>query len=257
MNEPVIRAEGLSFAYGKSEVLRDVTLSVGLGEYVSLVGINGSGKTTLLALLAGFLKPDGGEVFLNGKKLSRVSFRERAQSFAVVSQNQDISFPFTCLEMVLMGLHPSMGRLEGYSEKQLQRARELMESMDVWRFADKPITGVSGGERQRVLLTRALLQEPGLLLLDEAMSELDVAAKCAAMKLLLRRVEETGMSVISIHHDLSAAFRFSKRVCALKDGKIIADGAPSEVMDEDFFKRVFAVEAEIIADKGFIITDNI
>lgn len=257
MNEPVLVAKGLCFAYGRNEVLKDISLSVGQGEYLSLVGVNGSGKTTLLALLAGFLRPARGELFLQGRKLSGVSYRDRARAMAVVSQNQDMSFPFTCLEIVLMGLHPGMGRLVKISDAQLDRAKEIMESMDVWRFAATAVTEVSGGERQRVILARALLQEPRVLLLDEAMSELDVAAKCAVMKLLLKRVEETGMSVISVHHDLSAAFRFSTRVCALKDGKIIADGKPCNVMDEEFFRLVFAVDAEIIADRGFIINDNI
>ena len=257
MNEPILKAEGLCFSYGKNEVLRDVSLAVGRGEYLSLVGVNGSGKTTLLALLAGFLKPDRGELLLDGKRLEKVSYRDRARIFAAVSQNQELSFPFTCLETVLMGLHPGMGRLERVSGAQLEKAAELMESMDVWRFAHKPVTEISGGERQKVVLARALMQTPRLLLLDEAMSELDVAAKCAVMKLLLGRVEETGMSVISVHHDLLTAFRYSKRVCALKDGRVFADGAPDEVMDEEFFRLVFAVDAEIIADKGFIINDNI
>lgn len=257
MNKPILEARGLSFAYGKNEILRDVSLSVGEGEYLSLVGVNGSGKTTLLALLSGFLKPDGGEVRLMGKSLERIGFRDRAKEMAVVSQNQDMSFPFSCLEMVLMGLYPNMGRYERVSRQLLYKARELMESADVWRFADKPITEVSGGEKQRVALARALMQEPRVLLLDEAMSELDVAAKCSVMKLLRQRIDETGMSVVSVHHDLATAYRYSKRVFALKDGRLIADGAPKDVMDEEFFRLVFAVDAEIIADKGFIINDNI
>ena len=232
MTEPILKAKALSFGYSGNEVIKGVSLSVSKGEYVSLVGVNGCGKTTLLGLLSGFFKPHRGEVLLGGRKLSRISFRERAKDLAVVTQGQDMCFPFSCLEIVLMGLHPSLGRFQSPSGEQLETARELMDSCDVWRFADKPITEVSGGERQRVVLARALMQQPRVLLLDEAMSEMDVAAKYAMMKLLRNRVEKTSMSVVSIHHDLSTVYRFSDRVCALKDGRVFAEGEPRQVMDE-------------------------
>lgn len=257
MNEPVLQARELSFAYEKKEVLKNVSLSVGQGELLSIVGVNGSGKTTLLSLLSGFLSPKCGEVRLLGRALSRLSYRERAGAMAVVTQNQEHSFPFSCLELVLMGLHPQLGRFERVSAAQLDRARELMESTDVWRFADMPVTEISGGERQRVSLCRALMQEPKVLLLDEAMSELDIAAKCAMMKLLKNRVEETGLSVISVCHDLSSVLRDYKRVLALKDGAVAFDGAPEKVMTKEFFRSVFDIDAEVFADRGIIINDNI
>ncbi len=253
----LLELRGVSFAYGKNEVLKNISFSANAGEYLSLLGVNGSGKTTLLGLLAGFIRPNSGEIRLLGKSLRRIGFRDRARLIAVVTQSAELSFPFSCLEIVLMGLNPHMGRFQSVSDEQLEAARQIMEGCDVWRFADKPITEISGGERQRVLLARALLQSPKLLLLDEAMSELDVAAKCSMMKLLRARVKQEQLCVIAVHHDLSTAYRYSDRVCALKNGEIYADGPPSSVMDESFFQSVFSVDAEIIEHKGFIINDNI
>lgn len=257
LNSPLLEAKNVSFSYGKDKVLRDVSLVVNRGEYLSIVGMNGSGKTTLLSLLSGHLRPDKGAVFLNGRNLNSISVRERARQIALVSQSRQMNFPFTCLELVLMGLHPHSERFENVSDEQLEKAREIMESTDVWRFADKPITEISGGERQRVILSRALMQNPSLLLLDEAVSELDIAAKISMMKLLLQQVRKTGMSVVSIHHDLTTVFRFSDRVAALKLGSLAENGTPEKLMTKEFFKDVFSVDAEILSNKGFIVCDNI
>lgn len=257
MDKPLLQIDRVSFSYGATPVLNGISFDVEPGSYVALIGPNGSGKTTLFRLLSGQIAPHTGRALLTDREVASIPIPERARMLAMVSQKQSIAFPFTCLEAILMGLTPHRARFEPIKDTHLSLARDLMEQTDVWRFAQRPVTALSGGELQRVLLTRALLQRPKLLLLDEAISELDIAAGMAMVKLLKRHILETGMTVISIHHDLSLAYRYADRVIALHSGKIAADSPPEEAFTEELFRKVFLVEAELIEGKGFLLRDHI
>jgi iron complex transport system ATP-binding protein len=168
-----------------------------------------------------------------------------------------------------MGLLPHRSRFEPLGDADLDRARTVMQEAGVWDFAGKNVAELSGGQAQRVILARALLQvfpdvnsglskrsaapRQPLLLLDEAMSELDIAARIDMMNLIRTQVTECGLTVLGIHHDLHTAYRFADRVIALHNGSIAADGSPAEVFTGDFFRTVFSVKAEIIAGKGFLV----
>jgi iron complex transport system ATP-binding protein len=251
------------------------------------VGPNGSGKTTLFQLLCGYFTPTAGEVLLEDRNIRRYPVSDRAQRIAFVPQGGRIEFPYTCLETVLMGLHPHQSRFvwdrmspDALSHAALNRAAEIMRETGVWDLAGKNVTEISGGQMQRLLLARAILQifpnthtttivspktrgEPGfrhaprLLLLDEALSELDIAARIAMMKLLSHLAAEHRLTVIGIHHDLSLAYRFTNRVITLNRGTIAANGAPDEVFTPDFFVRVFSTQAEIIPRRGVLFYDNL
>jgi iron complex transport system ATP-binding protein len=181
-----------------------------------------------------------------------------------VPQDVRADFPFSSLEVVLMALYPHRSRLAAVSDGDLGLAEALMRETGVWRFAEKNIMDLSGGERQRVIISRAILQvesaagggKGGLLLLDEAMSALDVAARIDMMKLLTRRASSRGAAIIGVHHDLHTAGGFSDRVIALFNGRIAASGPPSDVFTEDFFKNIFSVRAEITGG-GFLIRDSL
>ncbi|MEG1774646.1 MAG: ABC transporter ATP-binding protein, partial [Oscillospiraceae bacterium] len=192
-----------------------------------------------------------------GNDLRRMPPAERSKQIAIVHQNQDCNFPFTCFEMVLMGLSPHRARFERLKEAELLEAEAVMALTDTLPFAEKQITQISGGELQRVLLARAIAQKPSLLLLDEAMSDLDISAKISMTKLLKRLVSDRNMTVIGIHHDLNTAYRFSDHMVALQHGKVVADGTPQEVMTASFLQQVFGVKGEIFGDKGFFIHDII
>jgi iron complex transport system ATP-binding protein len=249
--------------------LRNVSFEVSEGEHIALVGPNGSGKTTLFQLLAGFESPQQGGVFLAGREIRRYPAAERARRMALVPQNSRPIFPYTCLEMVLMGLAPHRGRLLPYSDQELERAAEIMERLGVWEFAEKKTTELSGGELQRVILARALLQmlpesgpdggrsAGGLLLLDEAMSEMDIAARIAVMKLLSGYTREYRIGIIGVYHDLQTPARFADRIIALSEGTIAADGSPETVFTQDFFAAVFQVQADIVPGRGFFLHDTV
>jgi iron complex transport system ATP-binding protein len=262
-----LSVETLSFSYpGGGEALQNVSFNVEAGEHIALVGPNGSGKTTLFQLLSGYYKPSGGTALLDGRPVHRYPVLERARRIALVPQGGRIGFPFTCLEIALMGLHPHRSRFAPPDEKAFARVRSLMIETGVWAFAGKKVNEISGGELQRVLLTRALLQilpesepppPPRLLLLDESLSELDISARFTMMKLLVRYAHDYRVTVIGIHHDLHIAGRFASRIIALRNGCVAADGSPAEVFISKFFSEVFLVKAEIIPPKGFIFYDNL
>ncbi|MDR2658700.1 MAG: ABC transporter ATP-binding protein [Spirochaetaceae bacterium] len=261
-----IRVENVCFAYpGMKIVLENISFEAAEGEHISIVGPNGSGKSTLFQILAGFLTPASGRVLLGGGNIAGMSPSERARRLSFVPQDINADFPFSCLELVLMALYPHRPRLMFTGEADIELARTLMIETGVWRFAEKNIMSLSGGERQRVIITRALLQVEGassggegsILLLDEAMSALDIAARIDMMKLLSQHASRGRFTVLGIHHDLYTAYRFSSRVIALNHGVIAASGNPRQVFTSSFFQDVFSVKAEILGEKGFVVHDSV
>ncbi len=252
-----LSAQHIDFYYGSRHILTDISIKVCAGEYLSLIGPNGSGKSTLFQILCGLKNPKKGTVFYDDEAVQKMSARHRAQCIAIVQQNAKQAMPFTCLESIILGLHPHQGRFDTISDAQYGRVRQLMELTDTWRLSEHPVTQLSGGERQRVALCRALVQEPKVLLLDEAMSELDIAARMQMSGLLKTLCADTGLTVMAIHHDLNLAYRFSDKIYALKDGRCAGFGAPEEVMTEELFRHVFSVKAEIFTNKGFFIQNTL
>ncbi|MFV0496786.1 MAG: ABC transporter ATP-binding protein [Candidatus Fimivivens sp.] len=252
----LLSAQNLTFCYGARQVLSDVTFSVNEGEFLSIIGENGSGKSTLMQLLCGYLTPLAGQVLYCGRCLSGFSDLQRAQNIAVIAQNTPANFPFTCFEFVLLGLHPHRARFERIDEQTIEQIQGVMAKTDVLSLADKPITQLSGGECQRVLLARALAQRPRLLLLDEAMSDLDAAVKIKMNKLLKALVRE-GLTVIAINHDLSTAYHYSDRVVALHKGQVVADGDIPTVFTAALLENVFGIKAEIFPGRGLCVYDTI
>lgn len=253
--ESILQAEHISFTYQTQTALDDISFSVPRGCFCSIIGQNGSGKSTLLQILCGNRKPKKGTVLLEGKPLLHMSIQEKAHQLAIIHQQQATSFPFRCIEVVAMGLHPHLSRFES-KNKYREEIEHSMELTDTLPLANKLITQISGGEAQRILLARALVQKPTVLMLDEAMSELDINARIKMHKMLKKRIEETSFTVISVNHDIHTAFQYSDYLLALKNGKLEASGTPTELITSDFFSDIFEVQVEI-AEKGFYIYDEI
>lgn len=257
MDNPALEAIGAGFSYGARRVLHKIDLQIPAGQFVSIIGPNGSGKTTLFRLLCGASRCETGKVLYGGRDVFRMKAAERARQFSVVRQGEENGFPFTCLEMVLLGLHPYRARFGAPTPEQLLRVRRVMEETDTLSLSCQLVTQVSGGEFQRVALARALAQAPKVLFLDEAMSDLDISAKIKMTKYLRELVARDGLTVLAINHDLASAYRYSDRVVALRGGEVAAYGAPEQVMDEDFFARVFGVRAQTVPGKGILLQDCI
>lgn len=253
----ILKAEKISFYYGKKQIIKDVTFNIEKGEFISFVGKNGSGKTTLFNILLGELKPYNGIVTYTGKNVHNMKILERAKNFAAIHQNEDLKFPFTVFEIVAMGIYPNKQRFKAINKLQLEKIQWAMNVTDTEKFAQKNINCLSGGEKQRVILARALVQNPKILFMDEAMADFDINARIKMTKLLKELIKKYSLSVISVNHDIENAYKYSDKVMALKDGALIAEGSPIDIMDKKFFADVFDVKAEIFKNKGFFIEDNL
>jgi iron complex transport system ATP-binding protein len=242
----MIKLNNISFAYDSDHsVLRGISLEMKKGEFAGILGPNGSGKTTLLKIISGTLRHDKGEVLINGKMLSRMSWREKARIIAVVPQESTIPFSFSSLEVVLMGRAPYLPLFGFESKEDISIARKMMEDLDVIQFERRPIQELSGGEKQRVIVARALAQKPKILLLDEPAAFLDIRHEMELYRLIKRKNREDGLTVVSVVHDINLASTFCDRIIFLKEGKIIADGTPHEVVRYAKIREVFDTDVYV------------
>ena len=240
--------DAVSFSYIRTiPILRDVSCTVSRGEFLSLVGPNGSGKTTLLRLLDRIFLPDSGQILLGERPLSKFSRTELARRIAFVPQDGGIQFPFTVFEIVLMGRSPHSRGMAFENAGDRAIATEMMEITDILPLANQPITKLSGGERQRAFIARALAQQPEILLLDEPNAHLDLSHLMDIFGLIKRLNTESGLTVISVSHDLNLAASYSDRVAMLKTGSLVAQGTPDEVLTEERIREVF--QAEVLVDR--------
>lgn len=245
--------ENLNFSYGEKKILHDVSFELKEGSFISIIGPNGSGKTTLINLINGINIAYVGNIKYLNKNLLEYSVEEKAKNFSIISQKSGIDFPFTCMEIVMMGRNPYKNRLNSLSEKDLKIVVDVMKKTDTFKFANSLITEISGGELQRIILARALAQNPGVLFLDEAFSAMDISYKVNAIKLIKRLVKEEGLTVVSVMHDINIAYNFSDEVCVLKEGKLQGFGKPQDFITESFIYNVFDIEVEKIGNKGFFV----
>jgi iron complex transport system ATP-binding protein len=245
--EPVVLSfEGVSAAAGSRPILRGVTLALHAGEVLTLAGPNGAGKTTLFRVASRVLRPSQGSVSLLGRPLDAFSRRELARVLAVVPQDAAIAFPFRVGEMVLMGRSPHLGPLGFETRADLERAREAMARVGIEDLADRSVLELSGGERQLVLLARALAQDPRVLLLDEPTAHLDLRHR-VRVAALVRELAREGRSALVVSHDLGLAARSGDRIALLRRGELLALGTPREVLTPAHLRATFEVETEILA----------
>jgi iron complex transport system ATP-binding protein len=240
--------QGVEFAYSSAKILDDVNFEAMPGEIVGILGPNGSGKTTLLKCINRALKPRAGTVLVEGKSISELTRREIATEMGVVPQNSGVNFPFTALEIVLMGRGPSLRRFQTEGEKDLEIARKAMEITDVIEFADRSMTELSGGEKQRVIIARALAQQPKILLLDEPTLHLDVNHQIEILELVRGLVKSQMLTAVIVSHDLNLAARFCDKLILLEKGQVIAAGQVQQVLTRENMARVFRIEAAIDYD---------
>ncbi len=235
-----ITVDNISFGYEPAvPVVRDVSLTVRPGEFLSLVGPNGSGKTTLLRILDRIFIPNRGSILLGDQPFAKFSRRAIARRIAFVPQDNSIQFPFTVAEIVLMGRSPHTGGMAFENAHDRDVAAEMMRMTDIAGFADQPVTNLSGGERQRVFIARALAQQPEILLLDEPNAHLDIAHQVEMFRMIKRLNTESGLTVLSVSHDLNLAAVYSDRIAMMVGGRLAALGPPAEVLTGEMIREVF------------------
>ncbi|MEJ2672463.1 MAG: ABC transporter ATP-binding protein [Deltaproteobacteria bacterium] len=242
----MIRVEGLDLGYEDRLVLAGLNFQVNRGEFVGILGPNGSGKSTLLHALSGLLRPLGGRIVVKSEALGGLPSRLRAQILAVVSQTTEVRFPFSCLQIVLMGRYPHRRRLGTLTDADLIFALKSMRRTTTMHLKERTITEISGGECQRVVIARALAQEPEILLLDEATSSLDVRKKLEIFEIIKYLNETRGLTVLCAMHDLNLAALYCRRLMFVKEGQILVDGSTEQVFTPETLAQVYDTPMEVV-----------
>jgi iron complex transport system ATP-binding protein len=245
MTPPVLSFDAVRFAYGERTIFEDVSLAVAPGELIGVIGPNGAGKSTLCRIALGLERPHAGRVHLAGRPLAAYTQTERTQRVAAVLQEEQILFPATVEETVLLGRVPHLSGFGFESASDLAEAETAMRSTDVYELRARRITELSGGEKKRVLLARAFCQTPSLLVLDEPASALDIHHQIAIFEELKRRTTTQGLAVLAVIHDLNLAAQFCSRLVLCRAGFPIAIGSIEEILTYQRVRETFAIDVYV------------
>ncbi|MDR1428755.1 MAG: ABC transporter ATP-binding protein [Spirochaetaceae bacterium] len=251
----MLSAEGISFAYHKHLVLDDISLSLKAGEFLGLLGPNGSGKSTFLKNLLGFLTPSRGRVVFYGGDPGvegHVPGRaERSRRLAFVPQNSRPATSLMVRELMLMGRLPHMtDRWAGYGKADREKVEEVLEALGIANMAERNVMSLSGGEAQKVIIGRCLVQEGDILLLDEATSGLDLNHSIEIMELMRRKAAGEAKTIVAVLHDLNLAAQYCDRVVLLKNGRPRYQGNPSEILTGEVVEDIFGIRAVVKKDEN-------
>ncbi|SHK02373.1 ABC transporter ATP-binding protein [Paramaledivibacter caminithermalis] len=234
-------ANNISVILNGNHILKGITSKVHKGEFVGLIGPNGSGKSTLLKTIYRAIKPKAGWITLDEKKIFDIPLKETAKQMAVVRQFNNFNFDFSVEEIVMMGRAPHKKMLELDNVKDYEIVYEALKKVDMQDYAKRSFSTLSGGEKQRIMVARALAQKAKFLILDEPTNHLDIKYQLQ----LLDLIKSLGLEVFAALHDLNLAAMYCNRIYVIKEGKIVAEGKPKEVITEKLLKEVFEVNAEI------------
>jgi len=237
----IIKAHSLQWRAGGKHIVNDISLNIAKGEFVGLVGPNGCGKTSLLMLLAGLRRPRRGHILLEGKNIAHLTRRHIARKIALVEQHADTMEKITARQAVELGRTPYLTPFSPWSIEDQRICQAALKQVDMISHAEQAWQTLSGGERQRINFARALAQQPDILLLDEPTNHLDIQHQLG----LLRLARAQQLTTIAALHDLNHAAMFCSRLIILKEGKMVKEGHPHDILDPALIKDIFQVEARI------------
>lgn len=246
----MIEARGVSYHIGDKRILDDVSLCLEQGKVTAILGPNGSGKSTLMKCLIGVLRSQEGEVCLDGQPLSAFSVEDLARRRAYLAQGHAIDFPFTVMEVVMLGRHPHMDTGQGGGHD--MGARLALERTDTWHLRERLFPTLSGGEQQRVQIARVMAQVQGLndgcLFLDEPTSALDLKHQFMVVDILAKLAREQRLAICVILHDIQLAKRFADQIALLKEGRLYANGSAAEVLDTKNVAYLYEIPEALARD---------
>lgn len=243
----MLSAHNVSFTYRETPVITDISFEISSGEFVGLCGKNGSGKTTLLKCLGNILTPKG-MVKLDGTDITSITPKMRARKIGYVPQSMNDRIARSVFDAVLMGRRPYI--TWGVTSQDLHIVEQVMEQLGLIPFADRDMFEISGGERQKALIARAIAQQPEILLLDEPTANLDLYHQLEVMEVLTQLVQKSNLTAVMAVHDLTLAMRYCSRILLINDHHVIQDGSPHEILSPDLIREVYQVDAYISSDGG-------
>ena len=254
----MLEIKNLHYSFKEKEILSGIDLHIEKGDFYALMGANGSGKTTMLRCMGHLLNIPNGIVFVEGADINTLSARQIAQKIAYVPQQSTTDVDFSAFEIVLMGRNPYQSRLQNESQKDWEIVEECMRQTNTWHLRFSSLSQMSGGERQRVMIARALAQQTPILLLDEPLSNLDIAHQFEILNILTRINQEQNKTIILIIHDLNLALKHCPKLLLLHNKKILFNGKTTDGLCKENIKTVFGVESSIETTEGqpFILVKN-
>lgn len=249
----IITLKDVSFRYSEQNdsdqfYLENLNFAVNKGDFISILGPNGSGKSTLIKIIANILEISKGDAELYNRNYNTIKRLEFAKNIAFVPQNSNTNFPYSVYEIVMMGRSPYLNFLGIEDKIDHELVSETLDLLEISHLKQKGINEVSGGEAQRALIARALVQNPKILLLDEPNSHLDIKHQLSIFNILNKLNKEKDLTIINISHDLNFSNHFSNRAVLMKSGKILFDSPPEEILNEKNILEVFGVDAKLIYD---------
>lgn len=244
----MISAINLKVGYEDKIIIENLNLKINKGEVVSIIGPNGCGKSTLLKSLSRMIKPLSGDVFLEGKRIRDLKGKLIAQKICLLSQHNNAPMDLTVEELVYFGRVPHKKWFETKNTKDKELVDWAIENTGLNKYKNTPIGTLSGGERQRAYIAQSLCQKPDILLLDEPTTYLDISYQLELMELVKEINEKFNITIVMVLHELNQASKYSDRLIIMKDGHIVSDGAPKDVVSKDIIKKVYKIECDIDND---------
>ena len=239
-----MNVNNLCFSYGDHEVLKSVSFDTEYGEFISVLGPNGVGKSTLFRCILGLMKPDSGSVLVNGEDIHTMSAGELSRRMAYIPQSHHPLFNFSVMDMVLMGTTSQMNRYASPGKAQEKLALDALERMGIMHLKDRGCANISGGERQLVLIARAIAQQAKILVMDEPSANLDFGNKIRVMQ-TVKGLTKDGYTIIQSTHDPDQAYFYSDKILALYDGRVLAWGTPQETVCNDVISTLYNVDVDV------------
>ena len=242
-----LETQSLRMGYGDAVIIDDLTMTLPQGKVTAIVGPNGCGKSTLLAGLSRLQKPRGGAVLLNGKAISTLRTKDVARQLALLPQNASAPDGLTVAELIAFGRQPHQNLLRQWSQEDSDVVRASLEATNLVALAERPLDSMSGGQRQRAWIAMAVAQSTPLLLLDEPTSALDLGHQIEIFE-LIRDLAAAGKTVVMVVHDLPSACRYADHLVAMRDGRIVAEGPPRDIVTTELVEALYGVRCTLIAD---------
>jgi ABC-type cobalamin/Fe3+-siderophores transport system ATPase subunit len=237
--------ESVSFSYDSAPCLKDISAILDRGFFYGLIGPNGSGKSTLIDLLSGYLRPDAGSILLDHKELDAYKPTQRARLLTVVPQSFTFNFDFCVYDAVMMGRHPHIPKFSAPEKNDLEKVDEALNLLELNHLAQRSVRELSGGEKQRVMIARALAQDTDFMLLDEVTANLDISHAITIMQ-TLRKLTEAGITVVAALHDLNMALSFCDRILVMNDGYLERFGPADEIINQSMVADIYRVPAQLL-----------